>query len=102
MATHALPNVSPPPPGAAILVEVAGRSIAVFNLGSQLAAIDAKCTHVGGPLVEGAVSGSNVTCPWHGSEFDLTTGAVKRGPATRPVRSYPIRAQGSGLAIDIE
>jgi nitrite reductase/ring-hydroxylating ferredoxin subunit len=102
MVTHPLPNIAPPSPGAAILVEVAGRPIAVFNLGTQLAAIDSKCSHVGGPLEEGLVSGSNVTCPWHGSEFDLLTGQVKRGPALKPLRAYPVRALGAGIEIDIE
>jgi nitrite reductase/ring-hydroxylating ferredoxin subunit len=39
------------------------------------------CTHLGGPLAEGSRDGDTVTCPWHGSRFDLCTGAVLEGPA---------------------
>jgi nitrite reductase/ring-hydroxylating ferredoxin subunit len=102
MATHQVASPPAPAPGQNVRVEIAGRSIAVFNVGGTLFAIDAKCTHVGGPLERGAVRDGTVTCPWHGSQFELATGAVKRGPAAQPVRSYRVRSEGTALAIDIE
>jgi nitrite reductase/ring-hydroxylating ferredoxin subunit len=95
-----VPGVKPPEPGKAIRVTVDATAVAVFNVGGLLFGVDARCTHVGGPLDQGAVSGTTVTCPWHGSQFDLRSGAVVRGPATRPVKSYRVRAEADGLAVD--
>ena len=47
----------------------------------ELCALASTCTHLGGPLAEGSREGDTVTCPWHGSRFDLRTGAVVEGPA---------------------
>ena len=93
-------GANPPPPGRAIRLLVDGRSIAVFNHGGALLGVDAKCTHVGGPIDQGPATGTTVTCPWHGSQFDLRTGAVVRGPATRPLKSYQVRVEADGLVIE--
>lgn len=95
-----IPGVKPPEPGNAIRVNVANSEVAVFNVAGQLLGVDAKCTHVGGPLEKGAVAGTTVTCPLHGSQFDLRTGAVTRGPAVKPLRVYRIQAEPDGLLID--
>jgi nitrite reductase/ring-hydroxylating ferredoxin subunit/uncharacterized membrane protein len=47
----------------------------------EICALANTCTHLGGPLAEGSRDGDTVTCPWHGSRFDLRTGAVVEGPA---------------------
>jgi nitrite reductase/ring-hydroxylating ferredoxin subunit len=47
----------------------------------EVCALASTCTHLGGPLAEGSREGDTVTCPWHGSRFDLRTGAVVEGPA---------------------
>ena len=59
-----------------------GRRIAVFRLLDGFAAIDAHCPHAGGPLADGIVADSCVTCPLHGRRFDLATGAALNGPET--------------------
>ena len=94
------PGVKPPERGKAIRVNLDHTVVAVFNVEGRLLGVDAKCTHVGGPMEKGAVSGTTVTCPWHGSQFDLRTGAVIRGPATRPLTVYRIQAEPDGLAIE--
>jgi len=94
------PGVKAPGPGTAVRVTVDTMTVAVFNVGGVIYAVDAKCTHVGGPLDKGPVSGTTVTCPLHGSQFDLRTGAVVRGPAGRPVRCYRVREEPDGLAIE--
>jgi nitrite reductase/ring-hydroxylating ferredoxin subunit len=94
-----IPGVPPPQPGTAVRVKVDGIDVAVFNVGGLLFGIEARCTHVGGPLDRGPVSGTDVTCPWHGSQFDLRTGAVVRGPASRPVRAYRVSADGDTLEV---
>ena len=57
------------PPGSALLVGDA----AVFNVAGSFSATQAKCTHRGGPLHEGKLEGSTVTCPWHGTQFNVCT-----------------------------
>jgi len=67
---------------------------AVFNVAGSFCATQAKCTHRGGPLNKGTLNGSTVTCPWHGSVFNVCTGAVLRGPATEPVKTYRVVVEG--------
>jgi nitrite reductase/ring-hydroxylating ferredoxin subunit len=100
MPSWKIPDVRPPEPGHAIRITVDGKPVAVFRVGADLLAIDARCTHVGGPLDRGQVSGSAVTCPLHGSQFDLTNGRVLRGPATQPVRSYRVKLEPDGLLLE--
>ena len=78
------------PPGSASLVA----ETAVFNVAGNFCATHAKCTHRGGPLNEGELDGSTVTCPWHGAQFNVCTGAVLRGPATEPVKTYRVIVEG--------
>src|SRR5438552_2815804 len=72
-------------PGETRCVEASGKKIALFNLDGSFYAIDNTCTHRGGPLCEGGVSGGEVTCPWHGAVYNFKTGAVLSGPAPRGV-----------------
>src|SRR6266481_3165992 len=88
-------------PGAAKCVEVAGKKIALFNLEGSFYAIDDTCTHRGGPLSEGEVSGEEVTCPWHGAIYNIKTGAVLGPPAPRGVARYPVRVQGSDVEVEV-
>lgn len=83
-------RVAEVPPGSASLVG----SVAVFNVAGRFCATQAKCTHRQGPLSEGALEGSTVTCPWHGSQFNVCTGAVLRGPARDPLKTYQVTVEG--------
>ena len=60
-------------------------------------ALDDRCTHRGGPLHEGELVGNCVKCPWHGSVFDLETGAVQRGPASAPQPAYEVTTRAGTL-----
>jgi len=86
------------PSGSALLVGDA----AVFNVDGNFCAIQARCTHRGGPLNKGRLEGSLVTCPWHGSQFDVCSGAVRRGPATEPVGVYRVTVEGDVGRIDVD
>lgn len=99
MTDVAFPGVAPPGPGAAVRVDFQGTPVAVFNVGGTFLAIGARCPHRGGPLERGPVSGTVVTCPWHGSQFDLTTGAVLRGPASSAVPHYEVRVTDGVLHL---
>ena len=63
-----------------LYAEVDGRRIAIFRLLDGFAAIDAHCPHAAGPLADGIVADSCVTCPLHERRFDLVTGAALNGP----------------------
>ena len=81
-------------PGETRLVHVNGKAVAVYNVDGQFFATQDNCTHAGGPLSEGFLEGKVVTCPWHGSCFDVTDGQVTCGPATEPVKTYKVTVEG--------
>ncbi len=88
-------------PGKAFLATVGTQQIAWFNFNGKYYAIDNVCSHANGPLCQGSINGAVVTCPWHSSQFDITTGAVLEGPARRPQRSYPVKVEGNSLLAQL-
>jgi nitrite reductase/ring-hydroxylating ferredoxin subunit len=62
--------------------DVAGTRVNVASSEGRLYAFDDTCTHMGCSLAKGQLEGTTVTCACHGSQFDVTTGAVMRGPRT--------------------
>ena len=66
-----LATVNELPVGAAKEVEFEGRVYALYNIDGVISAIDGICPHQGGPLADGIVEGTTVTCPWHGWQFDV-------------------------------
>ncbi len=83
------------------LVEVEGKKIALFNLEGKYYAIDNTCTHRGGPLSEGELQGDEVTCPWHGAKFKVTSGDVLSPPAPQGVKCFLVRVTGNDLEVEI-
>jgi 3-phenylpropionate/trans-cinnamate dioxygenase ferredoxin subunit len=81
-------------------VEVGPRTVAVFRTASGLFAVDDMCTHSGGPLSEGEVCGTSVTCPWHGAAFDLATGARGDAIASRDLRCYAVRERDGSIEVE--
>ena len=81
-------------PGQATLVHVGGEAVAVFNVAGQFYATQDTCTHAGGPLSQGDLESKTVTCPWHGSCFDVTDGGVLCGPARKPLKTYRVSVDG--------
>ena len=88
-------------PGQAAAFTVEGQRIALFNVDGTFYAIGGTCTHRGGPLSEGDVQGTKVTCPWHGADFDLKTGAAVGPPAQKGVPSYKVVVEGTDIKIEI-
>lgn len=88
-------------PGQGKMVEVSGKKIALFNVEGSIYAIDDTCTHRGGPLSEGALEGKEVTCPWHGAVFNVTTGEVLGPPAPKGVSRYNVRVEGSDIEVEV-
>ena len=87
------------PAGAASMVYFQGEQVALFNVDGKLYAIGNRCAHANGPLAEGKLDGTTVTCPWHNSQFDLCTGTPVGGPAARPVPSYQVKAENGGVFL---
>jgi nitrite reductase/ring-hydroxylating ferredoxin subunit len=85
-------------PGSGIVAEINGRAIAVFNVGDTFYAIDNTCTHRGGPLGEGDVEADIVSCPWHGWQFNVKTGACVSNPSAKVV-VYETIVEGSDIKV---
>ena len=81
------------------LLLVAGREIALFLTAAGPRAVDARCPHAGGPLQDGIVSGTGVTCPLHLRRVDLDTGEVD--DCAGRVRCYPARVAGDAVVLDL-
>lgn len=89
------------PPGPCLHVEVAGREVAIFNVEGAIYAMGGTCTHKGGPLGEGDLDGTVVTCPWHGAQFDVTTGQVVGPPAAQNEPTYEVVVEGEGISVEV-
>jgi 3-phenylpropionate/trans-cinnamate dioxygenase ferredoxin component len=88
------------PEGQMRVFQVDGTAVNVTNAGGELYAFDDTCTHMGCSLANGQLDGTTVTCACHGSQFDVTTGAVIRGPAQRPVHSHRVQVQDGGILTE--
>jgi 3-phenylpropionate/trans-cinnamate dioxygenase ferredoxin subunit len=87
---------------------VKGNSILVVKYKGKYYAISGKCTHMGGDLSKGKLEGKIVTCPRHGSRFDITTGESISGPKigflklkTKKEPSYEIKIKGDKIEVKI-
>jgi 3-phenylpropionate/trans-cinnamate dioxygenase ferredoxin component len=89
------------PPGQAAAFTIEEQKIALFNVEGTYYAIGDTCTHRGGPLSEGDVQGTRVTCPWHGAIFDLQTGSVLGPPAQKGVPSYKVVVEGDDIKVEV-
>jgi len=95
--------VSQLPPGEMILVEHDGEPIAVVNCEGTYFAIEDRCSHDDGPLVEGELNQADCTveCPRHGSIFDLRTGKPKTLPAFEPVRTFTVGITDETITLEV-
>lgn len=87
-------------PGDARVVEVNGKSYALFNVEGKFYCMDNTCLHRGGPLGEGFLDGTIVTCPWHGWQYDVTNGQCKTNPAVTMAR-FEVKVEGDDLLISV-
>jgi len=86
--------------GAIHEVQVGGKTVAVAHVGDKFHAINNICLHRGGPLGQGVMDGNIVTCPWHGWQFDVTTGKAAQNP-TIGVACYPVEVRGDEVFVDL-
>lgn len=88
------------PEGAAKAVEVNGRTLALFNANGTFYAIDNACKHRGGPLAEGDVYGTRVVCPWHGWEYDFSTGRSVDDPSMK-VTCFTVKVENDVILVRV-
>src|SRR5262249_59182534 len=89
-------------PGTGKVVEAEGHSIALFNVAGTFHAIDNTCTHEGGPLGEGELSGDVVTCPWHNTQFNGKSG-IALGPLTdEGAPSFSVKIQENDVMLYLQ
>jgi nitrite reductase/ring-hydroxylating ferredoxin subunit len=86
--------------GEARVVDVEGRTLAVFNVGGSFYVMDNACAHRGGPLGEGDLDGTLVVCPWHAWRWDVTTGRNANNPAVT-MTCYPVRVAPDGIFVEL-
>ena len=89
------------PQGKGMAVDAEGKRIAVFNVDGNYFAIDGECTHAGGPLSEGELNGTTVTCPWHGATFNVQTGEALTAPAYDKVNAYKVSLKGEDIVLEL-
>lgn len=87
------------PPGTIREFQLNGKTVAVANVDGTFYAIDNTCLHRGGPLGQGELEGNVVTCPWHGWQYDASTGKVIANPAVG-VQTYAIEIRGDDIFVD--
>jgi nitrite reductase/ring-hydroxylating ferredoxin subunit len=96
----AVAEVADVPPGTGTVVQAGGRAIALFNVGGRFHAIDNTCLHRGGPVGEGDLEEEIVTCPWHGFQYDVTTGRNVLDPDVG-LETFAVRVAGGRIEIAI-
>lgn len=87
------------PPGSGRQVTIGERWVGLFNLDGRYHAIDNVCLHRGGPLGGGELNGKVVTCPWHGWQYDVTSGKVTQNPAVG-VNCYKLEVRGEDIFVE--
>jgi len=82
-----------------VRVDVEDAAVLLVRTGDTINALTNTCTHLGGPLHEGKLEGDSIRCPWHGSRFCLTDGAVLDGPATFDERVFEVRVRDGQIEV---
>ncbi|RCS55986.1 Rieske (2Fe-2S) protein [Bremerella cremea] len=87
------------PAGAALEVVAAGRMVALFHTPEGIFATDGMCAHQGGPLGQGQLCDKIVTCPWHGWQYDVTTG--KHELSSIHLDCFAVKVEGGRIWVDV-
>ena len=78
-----------------------GELVCLVMIEGTVYAFTDNCTHISGPLNEGALEGCAITCPWHRAQFDVRTGKVLRGPARQDLMTYPVKVEDNAVFISL-
>lgn len=88
------------PDGEGRVVEAGNTTLALFNVGGKYYALENTCPHLGGPLGEGSLDGQNVTCPWHGWQFNVCTGVSPVNPAAKQP-TFEVKVEGTDILVKV-
>jgi 3-phenylpropionate/trans-cinnamate dioxygenase ferredoxin subunit len=97
---HPVASASSIAPGTTKRVVVDNVEVLLCNVEGTLYAVEDVCTHDGGPLDQGELSGCQIMCPRHGALFDVTTGAALTLPAVIALPTYPVRIEGDDVYVE--
>lgn len=100
MSRHRVAAVEDLRPGSGRELTVGDRVVALFRVGDDFFALDGICPHAGGPLGEGYVTGTRVTCPWHGWQFDVTTGRHCLN-ANLTTETFPVVVENGEVYVEL-
>src|SRR5947209_16460049 len=89
------------PAGTIRELQVEGKAVAVANVGGKIYAINNTCLHRGGPLGEGSLEGTVVTCPWHGWQFDVSSGRFVASPRIAQ-QVFPVKVEGEDVLVAVD
>ena len=95
---HELAKVADCPPNSSLERVIGDRVIALFNVDGTFHALDGICPHQCGPLGKGQLADCVVTCPWHGWQFDVLTGAYVLSDTVKHPH-YDVRVEGETVLI---
>lgn len=88
--------------GAGIPVTAKGQEIALFQVADEVFAINNLCSHGDARLCDGFVEGHLVECPYHQAQFSLRDGSVSCGPATEPVKFWPVKIEAGRVLLQLD
>ncbi len=86
--------------GEGLVVQVENDEVALFSIKGRIYACTNTCPHRGGPIGEGSLDGNVVTCPWHGWEFDITTGAMPVN-VNVTIKTYDVQVDGGDIKVAV-
>ena len=89
-----------PDPGKQVF-EVDDRFVVLFHVEGRFYALDDSCTHDGGPLGEGTLSGIEIACPRHGAKFDIRDGCVLSMPAVSDTAAHEVKVEGDEVFVKV-
>lgn len=79
---------------------VGDRIVAIFQVAGSFHAMDGICAHAGGPVADGQLTGCIVTCPWHGWQYDVTTGAMCLNSQIR-LQAFPVQISAGKILVQL-
>ena len=87
------------PDGETLVTYLHGEQVALFNDRGEIFALANRCPHANGPLADGQINGGTISCPWHGSRFDLRGGELRQGPSRRAAAAYHVKVEDGHIFI---
>jgi nitrite reductase (NADH) small subunit len=86
--------------GKSQIVNANNKELALFKIEGKVYALENTCPHRGGPLVEGYLEGSEVTCPWHAWVFDVKTGVCQTMPDTKQP-TFKVKIESGEILVEV-